>query len=106
MVEEAVAECVSKPSEGVGLRGEWVVPFPSGAGLRASQRQSEKFSPRRAAPDGASCEKHPRVRPNLVVAPSGAARRRLGLAFAIYNGSTIPLPRAQERVRCSSQLGG
>ena len=38
-VEEAVAKCVSKPREGVGLRGEWVVPFSSGAGLRASQRE-------------------------------------------------------------------
>ena len=27
----------------------------------------------------------------LLGSPSGAARRRLGLAFAIYNGSTIPL---------------
>ena len=43
------------------------------------------------APDGASCEKHPRVRPNLVVAPSGAARRRLGSAFAFPNGSILPL---------------
>ena len=43
-------------------------------GKRNAQRQR-----RRAAPDGASCEKHPRVRPNLVVDPSGAARRRLGL---------------------------
>ena len=86
VVEEAVAECVSKPREGVGLRGEWVVPFSSGGYLRSFQRQ--RVSP---APDGASCENHPRIRPYLVVAPSGAA------FWACYRAPTTalqpPLPR-------------
>ena len=75
------------------LGGGWLVPFSSGAGVRAFQRQRKRHQPRRAAPDGASCEKHPRIRPYLVVAPSGAVRRRSGSAFALYNGSTSRSPR-------------
>ena len=75
------------------LGGGWLVPFSSGAGVRAFQRQRKRHQPRRAAPDGASCEKHPRIRPYLVVAPSGAVRRRSGAAFALYNGSTSRSPR-------------
>ena len=62
-VEEAVAKCVSKPREGVGLRGGWVVPFSSGSGVRVPQRQRKRHQPRRAAPFGASCENRPVVRP-------------------------------------------
>ena len=85
------------------LGGGWLVPFSSGAGVRAFQRQRKRHQPRGlrlspfgrlfAAPDGASCEKHPRIRPYLVVAPSGAVRRRSGAAFALYNGSTSRSPR-------------
>ena len=82
-VEEAVAKCVSKPREGVGLRGGWVVPFSSGSGVRVPQRQRKRHQPRRAAPFGASCDERPRIRPYKVVAPKGAARRRLGSAFAL-----------------------
>ena len=91
-VEEAVAKCVSKPRRGEKDAGGSSNSF-RGASLRSFQRQSEKFSPRRAAPDGSSCEKHPRIRPYLVVAPSGAVRRRSGAAFALYNGSTFRSPR-------------
>ena len=45
-----------------------VRPFLFGGYLHSFQRQ--RVSP---APDGASCENHPRIRPYLVVAPSGAA---------------------------------
>ena len=62
------------------------VPFSSGGYLRSFQRQ--RVSP---APDGASCENHPRIRPYLVVAPSGAA------FWACYRAPTTalqpPLPR-------------
>ena len=92
-VEEAVAKCVSKPRRGEKDAGGSSNSF-RGASLRSFQRQSEKFSPRRAAPDGAACEKHPRVRPNLVVAPWGAARRRLGLRYRLSKRlSNSALPR-------------
>ena len=58
------------------------------SGFRGSQSRFKttekmKISPRRAAPVGALCEKSPPIRPNLVVAPTGAARRCLGFAFAL-----------------------
>ena len=45
---------------------------------RVSKRQRKELRPRRAAPVGALCERSPRIRPSKVVAPTGAARRRLG----------------------------
>ena len=59
----------------------------------AFQNDREKdFSPRRAAPVGALCEKSPPIRPNLVVAPTGAARRRLGFAFALQTPLQFRFP--------------
>ena len=92
-----------------------VRPFLFGGGyLRSFQRQ--RVSP---APDGASCENHPRIRPYLVVAPLLGHRfatryrsgdihraRRFGLAIApqqrLYNHHS----RAEGLVREKSQLGG
>ena len=96
------------------MRGGWVVPFSSGrAFARSNDREKKESAP--AAPRllGLRAMKVPVFVPKKVVArpsgepygrlqgnrgtlaslgsPSGAARRRLGLAFAIYNGSTIPL---------------
>ena len=86
----------------------------SGLALALQTTEKEEISPRRAAPDGSSCEKHPRIRPKLVVDPSGAARRRLGLAFAIQKrlcNSASPAPRGecesgpQSRLNCALPLG-
>ena len=97
VVEEAVAECVSKPREGVGLRGEWVVPFSSGAGLRAFQRQRVSPAPPRHLA---------RIVPVFVPSKPLARRRGvLGLLSRLYNGSTTTT-RAEGLVRYSSQLGG
>ena len=50
----------------------------SGLSIALPNDREKDLSPRRAAPDGASCEKHPRIRPNLVVArPSGEPYGRL-----------------------------
>ena len=62
--------------------------------------QRQRVSPRAAAP---LCENCPRIRPNKAV---GAAARRFGLAFAPQQRLYPSSIRAQERVRCSSQLGG
>ena len=62
-------------------------------------------SPRRAAPFGASCENRPLVRPFKVVAPKGAARRRLGSAFAFYNGSILPLSAPKSECDARPNLG-
>ena len=59
--------------------------------LRVSKRQRKELRPRRASPVGALCEKSPPICPNLVVAPTGAARRRLGLRNRLTNASTTPL---------------
>ena len=102
-------------------RGGWRVPISSGAGLgllrplRGSLRSGNPTPTARAnlafpndrglapAPDGASCEKCPPIRPCLVVDPSGAAFWACyRVSQRLYNHH----PRAQERVRCSSQLGG
>ena len=104
-VEEAVAKCVSKPSEGVGLRGGWVVPFSSGSGVRVPQRQRKRHQPRRAAPFGASCDESPRIRPYKVVAPKGAARRRLGSAFALQQRLYFPLSAPRGLCEKSPNLG-
>ena len=115
---------------GVGVRGGWFVPFSSlarceawrvarpnlfGGGasrttLATSLREAtfgrsilptrEGCSP---APDGASCENHPRIRPYLVVAPSGAAFWvGVRVSQRLYNHQT----RAEGLVRDKSQLGG
>ena len=76
------------PREGVGLRGEWVVPFSSGAGLRASQRE-KVVAPR---PMGLRA----RIIPVFVPTWSLPHRaRRFGSAFAFPNGftTTKPAPR-------------
>ena len=78
----------------------------SGLSIALPNDREKDLSPRRAAPDGASCEKHPRIRPNLVVAPSGAARRRLGLRNRLANASPTPLSRAEGLMREKPQLGG
>ena len=99
VVEEAVAECVSKPSEGVGLRGEWVVPFSSGAGLRASQRE-KVVAPR---PMGLRA----RIIPVFVPAWSLPHRaRRFGSAFAFPNGFTTTKPAPRGLCEKKSHLGG
>ena len=62
--------------------------------------QRQRVSP---APDGASCENHPRIRPYLVVAPSGAAFWvGVRVSQRLYNHQT----RAEGLVREKSQLGG
>ena len=71
---------------GRGLRSER--ERERGAVSRVSKRQRKKSRPRGlrlspfgrlfAAPVGALCERSPRIHPNKVVAPTGAARRRLG----------------------------
>ena len=95
----------AQASSAVWLRGGLVVPFSSGSGVRVPQRQRKRHQPRRAAPDGASCEKHPRVRPNLVVAPSGAARRRLGLRYRLSKRlSNSASPRRGASARKSPNL--
>ena len=90
-----------------GFRTPASAPYgsPSARGY-LRKRPSGRSIARRAAPFGASCDESPRIRPHLVVAPKGAARRRFGFAFAFPQRLYFPLPRAQERVRCSSQLGG
>ena len=102
-------------------RGGWLVPISSGAGLgllrplRGSLRSGNPTPTARAnlafhndrglapAPDGASCENHPRIRPYLVVAPSGAAFWvGVRVSQRLYNHQT----RAEGLVRDKSQLGG
>ena len=64
------------------LFGGFASPFPT---------TEPKIRHPRPAPDGASCEKCPRIRPYSVVAPSGAGRGVLGRRSRFNNGSTIPL---------------
>ena len=95
----AVAGCVSKPSEGVGLRGERVVPFSSGSAFARSNDNEKGISPRRAAPEGSLCEKCPQVLPSTSLT---LRARRGGVwvrVIAFPNASPIPLPRAEGRVR-------
>ena len=103
------------------MRGGWVVPFSSGRAFALSNDREKKESAP-AAPRllGLRAMKVPVFVPKKVVArpsgepygrlqgnrgtlaslgsPKGAARRRLGSAFAFYNGSTFH-PRAEGRVR-------
>ena len=91
MVEEAVAECVSKPSEGVGLRGEWVVPFSSGSAFARSNDREKDTSPRAPRTKGRCARIVPVSVPprSLTLRARGAA---FGVAFAFYNGSTTTKP--------------
>ena len=106
--------CFGCRRSGRGLRGERVVsffslarceawrlvrPFLFGGGASRLPTR-EGCSP---APDGASCENHPRIRPYLVVAPSGAAFWvGVRVSQRLYNHQT----RAEGLVRDKSQLGG
>ena len=87
------------------MRGGWVVPFSSGSGVRVPQRQRKRHQPRRAAPFGASCDESPRIRPYKVVAPKGAARRRLGSAFALQQRLYFPLSAPRGLCEKSPNLG-
>ena len=57
-----------------------------------------------AAPVGALCEKSPPIRPNLVVAPTGAARRRLGFAFALQTPLQFRFPPRRGAMRAKSPM--
>ena len=84
------------PSEGVGLRGEWVVPFSSGSAFAISNdREKENQPPRPSAVSLRSAVRRARrvvVRevspssPLKVVDPSGAAR--------LPNDGSAAFPRA------------
>ena len=58
-----------------------------------------------AAPFGASCEKCPPIRPYMVVAPKGAARRRLGLRNRLANGSAFRFPAPKSECDARPNLG-
>ena len=79
------------------MRGGWFVPFLSGAGVRAFQRQRVSPAPPRHIA---------RIVPVFVPSKPLARRRGvLGLLSRLYNGSTTTT-RAEGLVRYSSQLGG
>ena len=77
---------------------------PSGRSIARGLRLSP-FGRLFAAPFGASCDESPRVRPNLVVAPKGAARRCLGSAFALQQRLYFPLSAPRGLCEKSPNLG-
>ena len=90
-----------------GFRTPASAPYgsPSARGY-LRKRPSGRSIARRAAPFGASCDESPRIRPYKVVAPKGAARRRLGLRNRLANASPIPLSAPRGLCEKKSQLGG
>ena len=89
-----------------GFRTPASAPYgsPSARGY-LRKRPSGRSIARRAAPFGASCDESPRIRPHLVVAPKGAARRRFGFAFALNNGSILPLSAPKSECDARPNLG-